>query len=762
MELTLDTEAQHALDLAKRAVTPGGELDSGLLMTALCHSTALKERLPAELGALLPALTATVDSVPAKVAVAASLQPVLRALAMQNRTVTPEILFKALLDTPAGHDYLRAHEIAEDDLQAISKDLASAAGPGAESGEASSGWRASTARREAMEALSVYGRMLTAVELPYYGVCGMDKAIASLVRTLSRMRSRNAIVTGHPGTGKSAAIYEFARRLVQGHESIPPRLLDFDIFELSPSFLRSGASVVGQYDERVKALLQVLEANPKIILFVDEIHSLFQSGMHERGPFSDANEAFKGKLGRGEITCIGCTTIAEYRHYIEPDKALARRFSEIRLDPPTPEATVDILKARRPKMEEYFAPLRIPDVMLERAVQLTEEYQPNRFQPEKSLRLVDEAGAHCVTAQPPLPEVTEEALWQALEDMIGHSLLRSERLTEAALYERLGAAIVGQEGALRAVARAIIAGLGEWGKRSAPRGVFLFCGPTGVGKTETAVALSRLLGGGTEALVRVNCNTLQGSGHDLGPVLNVLLGPPPGYLGYVRGQGGALSKVRDYPESIVLFDEIEKADPGVARLLLQIMDEGRIEDQEGNPLDFRRAFIIFTTNAGSAYGHRPMGFVADNATDSSQHTDVDRVKDELRALGYADEFLGRIGHYVVFDGLEREAIRTVIERQLHALRQSADMKGYTLEWDPAIVEHLAAEWQPRFGVRYLTAILHHRVTEQLSVAQAQDELKGVGRIQLRIMDTGDRGKTNRFVGLAERHREDDALIIELA
>jgi len=292
--------------------------------------------------------------------------------------------------------------------------------------------------------------------------------------------------------------------------------------------------------------------------------------------------------------------------------------------------------------------------------------------------------------------------------------------------------------------------------------VFLFCGPSGVGKTETAVLLSRILGGGKEALVRVNCNTLQSAGHDLGPVVNVLLGPPPGYVGYVRGQGGALSRIRDYPESVVLFDEIEKADPGIAKLLLQIMDEGRIEDQEGNPLDFRRTFIIFTTNIGSTYAHRPMGFVAADASAVGALTDVEQVKDELRSLGYADEFLGRIGSFVVFRGLEGNAIRTIIATQLEDLRNTADVKGYHLEWDPQLIEHLAGEWQPRFGIRHLNTILRHRVIEQLSLAQAQNEMKGIATIHLAILNSNALVDAGLHVGLAKRRRDRDRLIIELA
>jgi len=762
MELNLDDNAQRALDLAKRAVPAGGELDVGLLMAALCHGTGLGDVLLARLADRLPALPTSADSAPAKVAVAEELQPVLRSLARSDQMLTPEMLFKALLDDPAGHAYLYDLGVEATELEAIAEALASAVAPAGAAATVGATWRSSSARREAVAALNSFGRMLTAVELPHYGVYGMDKAIASLVRTLSRQRSRNAIVTGYPGTGKSAVIYEFARRLVQHPEEFPEKLRDCDVFELSPSFLRAGASMMGQYDERVKALLQVLEANPRIILFVDEIHSLLQSGMHERGPYTDANESFKGTLGRGEITCIGCTTIAEFRHYIAPDQALARRFAEIRLDPPAPAATLSILKARRPKMEEYFAPLVIPDDMLAKAVQLTDEYCPERFQPEKALRLVDEACAYCVTTQPPLPEVNEAALWQALEDMIGHSVMRGEQLSEGALFERLRKNIIGQDDALHTVARAVIAGVGDWGSHAAPRSVLLFCGPTGVGKTETAVLLSRIIGGGIEALVRVNCNTLQSSGRDLGPVLNVLLGPPPGYLGYVRGQGGVLSKIRDYPESVVLFDEIEKADPGVAKLLLQIMDEGHVDDQEGNRLDFRRAFIVFTTNAGSAGAHQAIGFTAGDAAAGSPDTDVHRVREQLRTLGYADEFLGRIRNTVPFRHLDRASISEVIERQLDALRESADVKGYALEWEAALVEHLAAEWQPRFGVRHLSTILRNRVVEQLSVLQAQNQLQGVKRIRLVTIATDFRNENDLQVGMVANRRDADTLIMELA
>ena len=368
-----------------------------------------------------------------------------------------------------------------------------------------------------------------------------------------------------------------------------------------------------------------------------------------------------------------------------------------------------------------------------------------------------------MTADPPQEQVTEAALWQALEDMIGHSVLRSEQLTEAQLFERLQEKIIGQDEALHDTARAFIAGLGGWTKHAGPRGVFLFCGPTGVGKTETVLKLSEVVSGGAEGLIRVDCNTLQGSGNDSGPAVSILLGAPPGYLGYVRGQSGILARIRDNPESIVLFDEIEKAHPGVAKLLLQIMDDGMIDDNEGNTLDFRRAFIIFTTNAGSDYGHRSIGFSLDDEHEHPTPTvDLEAVKAEFRSAGFGEEFLGRIGHFMIFQGLKQQAIRQLIGVQLERLRASADVKGYALEWTLDIIEHLSARWQPHFGVRHLHMILRNRIVEQLAVAEAEGELKGIRTIGLRTLKMAETGRDANLVGLATRSRDGETLYINLA
>lgn len=665
----------------------------------------------------------------------------------------PDELFATLVNSDPGRDALIARGVPQFVLANLQP----------KPSKARAEWRASAARLAAIQALSSYGRMLTETEPPHGRVVEREVTIKALVRTLSKMKRRNAIVIGPPGTGKSAIIYELARRIFHDDPSLTSRIREMDIFELSPTFLRSGASMVGQYEERVKNLLKVLTANPRIVLFIDEIHAMFQSGVHERGPFSDANESFKGALGRGEITCIGCTTPGEYRHSIEPDKALERRFGIIRLEPPSKEATLAILKGRHQQMEDYFAPLKIPDAMLRRAIELTEEYLPSRFQPDKSIQLLDEACAYCATADEPPAEVGEASLMQALEDIIGHSIARTESLEEGSVFKSLSKKIVGQDEVLHEIARAFVAALGGWSKRSGPRGVFLFGGPTGVGKTETALELSKILGAGRESLIRVDCNTLQGSGSESGPIINRLLGVPPGYVGFARGQGGILSRVRDLPECVVLFDEFEKAGPAVGRLLLQIIDNGQVEDTEGNLLDFRRAFIIFTTNAGCVYDPHRLGFTGgDPDQPAIPAADLDGLKRELRSLGLGEEFLARMTHILLFKGLDPVSIRTILGRQLDGLRRTSELKGLSLTWEPELITHLTAQWQPRFGVRFLGTVLRNRIVEQLGVAEAQGELRGVKSIRLEVLKLNPKDSRSDLSGVATRQRDGDSLVIRVA
>ncbi len=757
----LDPRCENAIVLAKRVLREGERLDIGLLLDALFHATDVKERFPA-LGVYLHEPRPQRDVPLAKVPVAEPLQPLLRKALDRKPSPGPEEFFLMLARSDAGRRFLQDRGLPATEFENALAATGAGAPPGDGGDDSGSGWRGSAEREDAVRALDSYGRMLTGIELPSPGIVEFEKPLKSLVRTLSRMRRRNAFVIGHPGTGKSALVYELARRMTAGDPALPAALRECDIFELSPAFLRAGASLVGQYEERIKSLLDVLGHNPRIILFVDEVHSLFQSGVHVRGPFNDANESLKGALGRGEITCIGCTTLNEYRHFIEPDQALVRRFSVIRIDPPSPEATVRILEARLPRIRKFYASLSIPSEILGRAVALTEEHLPARAQPDKAIQLLDEACACCTTADPPLAEVTEEALLAVLEDLVGHGLLRRGRITEDEVYASLREKILGQDSVLRAVSRAFVAGLGGWRRRGGPRGVYLFAGPTGVGKTETAVLLARILGGGRDSLLRVDCNTLQGSRLDSGPIINRLLGVPPGYVGYARGQGGLLSRIRDLQESVVLFDEMEKAAAGLGQLLLQVFDDGRVEDVDGNLLDFRRSYIVMTTNLGCEYDRRSLGFATgDRAPPAVPRVDEEALRRELMATGLGPEFLGRIEHVFLFAGLEGDVVKQILARQLRDLRDLAEGQGLSLAWSSALVDHLVSQWQPRFGARHLGAVLRNRVTEQLGVAEAHGLLSGVRRIRLDVM-TGSVGDGELgLIGIVACERSGDELIIRL-
>ena len=350
MALRLDADAEAARDLAKRCVPEGGVMGMGILLQALFHGSGLKERIP-QFSRFFPEPEEHWKETPDSVPLSAGLKPVLSEIASRpGDALTPETWFTQLLQSEAGRDFAVSAGLAVEELDSVLEELKGEVAEVKREAPSGSGeWRESKERKQVVDALNSFGRMLTVGEPPQKGVVELEKPLKSLSRALVQRKQHSALVIGLPGTGKSALVYEFARLLVTGDSSVPERLRDHDIFELSPIFLRSGASYVGQYEERVSSLLRVLSANPKVILFVDEAHSLFQSGMDHRGPFTDANEAFKQAIMNGEITVIGCTTTAEYRHYIKPDTALDERFTKITIEEPSPEQTKEIMHAQAPR-----------------------------------------------------------------------------------------------------------------------------------------------------------------------------------------------------------------------------------------------------------------------------------------------------------------------------------------------------------------------------------------------------------------------------
>lgn len=777
MKLSLDAESLAALDLAKRSVPEDAEVDLRQLLAALIHGTDLGSRFP-ELARRVPE-PQPVTAEPGRRRVSADLRTVLDRVAGAAEA-SPDAVLAAIESSPAGHDLLVALGVPDGELEELGGSLGGAEtvaatattdGSTREPGEPP-GWRQSPERAQVLEALGTYGRTLTDIELPAQHLYGVETALRRIMQGLLQRKQHSVVLVGPPGVGKTAVVHEFARRVSDGDPMIESRLRDVDLFELSPAFLKAGASVVGQFEERIKALLEILTAHPKIIVFVDEVHALLQSEMHVQTPWSGASAEFKKAVGSGAISLIGCTTLMEYRHYIEPDRALADRFTQVRIDPPTPEETVELMTARLDGLRAYYHELTIPDELVPVTVKLAEDHLLGRYQPRKSIRLLDQACAWCLVQDPPRVEVTEEAIRAALEAETGQRIVETRAVTQEGLYDALAEVIVGQDDLLRDLAAAVVTGLGGWTDTSkGPRGNFFFAGPTGVGKTETAKVLANAVGGSSRALIRIDCNTLQGSGWDSREAVNTLLGAPPGYIGYVRGEGGLLAQVRDTPECVVLFDEIEKADPGVGKLLLQILDEGMVDDTDGNPLDFRRAFLVFTSNAGVTYdgARADVGFQVPGApapTTAAAKVSAESVMDDLRRRGFPQEFLGRNFQWFTFQSLDADGIREVLQRQLASLRTSAAERRPPLDvqWDPAFVDRLVQDWDPRFGVRHLIMLLRNRVIGQLSIADAQGELDGVTSIRLRggeAVPASDRVGPERRATGATRRRDGDALIIEV-
>jgi ATP-dependent Clp protease ATP-binding subunit ClpA len=751
------SEANEALDLAKRAVPHGSMLTPELLLAAAYRAGALDQKVP-NLAPYLPELTPLTDVAPDQVPVSEPLRPVLGQL-LSRSGVTLAELTTAVLRSQSARTYLTGRGMPSGDIDQVIAALGGGQG-------GAGAWRGSSERESLLAELEPWGRMITTTKHPEKGAMQMDRYLRSLQKNLLKMRRPNALIIGQPGTGKTALVYEFARLIMEGDAKIAPALRDRDVFELSVSLFRAGSGVVGEYEKRVGKLIRIMEEHPQVILFVDEIHSMLQSGIHESGPFTQGDQAFKQAIGKGGFSIIGATTIAEYMHYIQPDGALARRFGLLRIEPPTPEEALRILQGRVEQYRRHYAPLRIDDEILSKAIELSEDLLLTRFQPDKSLDVLDEACAICVMSDPPLEAVTEAVLTEAIEDEVGHSVIKPGTLTADQVAETLHRSIQGQDKAIDTIARGFVAGLSaEWLQHDGPRRIFFFCGPTGTGKTETARRLSMILGGGRESMLRIDCNTLMGSGaEDAGPINNKLLGPPPGYIGYSRGEGGLLSKIREMPQAIVLFDEIEKASPHVGKLLLQILDEGKVEDSDGNLLDFRRAFVVFTTNAGARYGGGPdLGFKGPRearAVEAVPTVTVEEVKDELRQVGYGEEFFGRQIDFVMFEGLTKDVIEKVLHTQLEELRATASERGFRLDWDQAVYDHLLTEWTPRAGARWVFNILRNRIEEQLALAESEGELAGVTAIQIRLLATP--GEPAAELGRARRERLGDTLVIFVA
>lgn len=568
--------------------------------------------------------------------------------------------------------------------------------------------------KEQEHPLAKYGRDLTALARAgrLGPIIGREEEIKEVARILIQRSKNNPLLLGDPGVGKTAIVEGLA--LYAASEKAVSPLRDFHFVEISVAALVSGAVYRGQFEERVQEVIQFAQRERNLVLFLDEIHTLVGAGAGGTSALDAAN-ILKPALARGDIRCIGATTIESYRKYIEPDGALARRFQIVWVNEPTPSETLKILRGLRPKFQEHYQ-LEIPDEVLEKAVVLSGRYLRESYQPDKAITVLDEACARrrLLTIHPQSP------VWQPcrveVED-VGQVIARRTQIplevilcTDEerwlALEEELKKRVFGQDQAVRAVAEAIR--ISRAGLRAPGRPiVLLFAGPSGTGKTELAKALSDFL---FCPLITLDMTEYQES-HSVAK----LIGSPPGYVGFGE-EPYLVRELRLHPYSVVLLDEIEKAHPDVLNVFMQVFDEGRLTDGRGRRIHCSEAIFILTSNLGTASVRpkSPLGFRVEEEEKSLQTLLEEQVRKAIVA-NLRPELINRIQEIVVFNFLSKEVLYRILDKYLSSLEKQLSERQITVYLDDSAKNFLIqVGYHPDYGARHLRRVFDHWVTEPLA------------------------------------------------
>jgi ATP-dependent Clp protease ATP-binding subunit ClpC len=643
-----------------------------------------------------------------------------------------------------------------------------------------------TKEKSKTPALDEFGRDLT--ELAQSGkldpVIGRENEIERVVQILSRRTKNNPVLIGEPGVGKTAIVEGLAQRII--NREVPQLLFDRRVVALDLGALVAGTKYRGQFEARMKAIMKEIVQAENVMIFIDELHTLVGAGAAEGSV--DASNMLKPALSRGEIQCIGATTLDEYRKYIEKNGALERRFQPIMVDPPSVEESIEILKGLRDRYEAHHH-LRIPDASIEQAVKLSARYVTERFLPDKAIDVMDEAGARVrlrrITPPPMVRDlqrkineivrlkkekienqefekavelrdqeedirrqidtlkqewedthdereivVTEEDMAYVVSRMTGIPLSKIEEAESQRLLnmeEELHKRVVGQEEAIAVVTRAIRRSRAGLKDPRRPVGTFIFLGPTGVGKTELARALAEFLFGNESALIRVDMSEYMERFN-----VSRLTGAPPGYIGYDEG-GQLTEQVRRKPYSVVLLDEIEKAHPDIYHVLLQVMDDGHLTDSYGRKVDFKNVVLIMTSNlsARAIEKNTAIGFQKD-AEEVTFSKMKESVMNELKKT-FNPEFLNRIDEAVMFHTLNMEHIKQIVDIMLLRLNQQMSERGITLEIDDNAKEWLATQgYDPSYGARPLRRAIQRHIEDPLSEEVLRGEFPQGGVVQIKL------------------------------
>ncbi len=637
-------------------------------------------------------------------------------------------------------------------------------------------------------ALDSFGRDLTqlASDNELDPVIGRKREIERLIQILCRRTKNNPVLLGEAGVGKTAIVEGLSQQII--HKQVPELLKDKRIVVLDLAMMVAGTKYRGQFEERIKAVINEVKRAANVVLFVDELHTLVGAGGAEGA--IDASNVLKPALARGEVQCIGATTLDEYRKYIEKDGALERRFQTIIVDPPSKDETLEILRGLQDRYETHHR-VKFTDEALFQAVELSTRYITGRCMPDKAIDVIDESGARVrlknMTLPPDLTKVEEkieklqiekdeavrnadyeraaalrdeaqqlldektqlqkkwyeenkeatgvvdtEVIAEVVSNMTGVPLTKLEKKETQRLLEleaELHKIVVSQDEAITAVAKAVRRSRSGMKDPNRPMGCFILLGPSGVGKTLLAQALAEFMFSDRNSLIRLDMSEFMEK-HNV----SRLVGAPPGYVGYEEG-GQLTERVRRRPYAVLLLDEIEKAHPDVYNILLQIMDEGRLTDSFGRSVDFKNVVLIMTSNIGAELIKNQTGFGFGKKTPEANYEKMKEILQKEVERHFRPEFLNRVDDIIVFKALTRENLQTIVDYELAKVFKRLTEHGLQLEPSEQSKEFLIDKgYNPEFGARPLRRAIEHYIEDPLSEAVLSGKFKGKNLIKIDVQD----------------------------